>query len=293
MKYFIRIQLIQDKGNYLLTKRFISVILVFFSGFLISCEEKSDLKIEPGNLNTIVVDAIITNEYQYQTIILSRPYPDANGKPAPVTGAAVEIIVEDKEVKFPESELTPGVYLSEYPTAAAIDKIYTLRIKTKETEYEAMAEMIPVIPQYPLEITPSEGETDLYTITWTAPLYNPDDLAMYEVEIDWTHLVDPALTDTLTRARMMHYTLNTIDVSYMIFPQDKEEVFFPAGSILTVKKYSVNSDYGNYLRALLAEAEWQGSIFEDARGNLPTNISNGGLGYFSLCSVVSNTSVVQ
>ena len=97
----------------------------------------------------------------------------------------------------------------------------------------------------------------------------------------------------LTKAKLFFYTFNTIDVSYSVFPQDKEKVYFPKGSKITEKKYSLTNEYAAYLRALLAETEWQGSLFENARDNLPTNISNNGLGYFSICSVISDSLIVQ
>jgi hypothetical protein len=153
--------------------------------------------------------------------------------------------------------------------------------------------MIPVIPSWPLVIVPAGDPDTLRQIQWIAPAYNPDEMAMYQVDVDWSHLPGYDPSDTLTRARLYRYTLNTIDVNYIIFPQDKEEVFFPVGSILIARKFSVNENYGNYLRALLSETEWQGSLFEEIRGNLPTNISNGGLGYFSACSVLADTLIVE
>jgi hypothetical protein len=116
---------------------------------------------------------------------------------------------------------------------------------------------------------------------------------MYEADISWEHIPGFDHPDSVSRVMQKYYTLNTIDVSYVIFPQEKEEVLFPAGSIAIVKKLSLTDEYGAFLRALLAETEWQGSLFEEARGNLPTNISNGGLGYFSACSVIADTLIVQ
>ena len=259
--------------------------------FLFSCEEKTDWDIQPVNLNTIVVEAIITNEYKQQEVKLSKPFSDLNGQAIPVSGAVVAISDDTQEMNFIESAEVPGSYFSEIPVGASIDKTYTLEVHHEGESYSAEAIMVPVIPSWPLQIVPAED--NLREIEWTAPGYDPDDLAMYEVNISWTHLTDTTFADTLTEARMLHYTLNTIDISYVVFPQDKEEVLFPAGSILIVRKYSVTEDYAAYLRALLAETEWQGSLFEDARGNLPTNISNGGLGYFSACSVVADTVIAQ
>jgi len=259
--------------------------------FLFSCEEKTDWDIQPGNLQTIVAEALITNEYKQQEVKLSKPFPDLNGQALPVSGAVVAISDETQVMNFIESAEVPGSYFSEIPIGASIDKTYVLNIYSEGETYTAEAYMVPVIPSWPIQIVPAED--NLREINWTAPGYNPDDLAMYEVIISWTHLTDTIFTDTRTEARMLHYTLNTIDISYVVFPQEKEEVLFPVGSILIVRKYSVTEDYAAYLRALLAETEWQGSLFEDARGNLPTNISNGGFGYFSACSVVADTIVVE
>ncbi|MFW5726204.1 MAG: hypothetical protein ACOCX0_07130, partial [Bacteroidota bacterium] len=65
------------------------------------------------------------------------------------------------------------------------------------------------------------------------------------------------------------------------------------GSVVMFSKYSLNNEYAAYLRALLSETQWQGSLFETARANLPGNISNGGLGYFSACAVIRDTLNVQ
>jgi len=256
-----------------------------------SCEEKTGWEIVPGDLNSVVVDAILTNEMKEQMVKLSRPYNDVNGESVPVSGAEVTVSNGSAEMSFIELPEDPGTYQSEEPVGASIDKIYTITIQTGSKIYSASTGMVPVIASMPLQVIASEN--NLRKINWTAPGYNPDDLAMYEVQISWTHLADSTLNDTVTEARMMHYTLNTIDVSHIVFPQEKEEVLFPAGSILVVRKYSLTEDFAAYLRALLAETEWQGSLFEDARGNLPTNISNGGLGYFSACSVVADTVVVE
>jgi hypothetical protein len=265
--------------------------LVLLIILLPSCEEKTNWEIVQGDLKMVVVDAILTNEVKQQTLKLSKPFGNINGESIPVSGAVVTVSNGTAEMNFAELPENPGTYLGEEPSGASIDKTYTLTVQTGGKVYSASTGMVPVIASMPLQVIAADN--NLRKVNWTAPGYNPDDLAMYEVRISWSHLVDSTLTDTLTEARMMHYTLNTIDVSHIVFPQEKEEVLFPAGSILIVRKYSLTEDFAAYLRALLAETEWQGSLFEDARGNLPTNISNGGLGYFSACSVVADTVVAE
>lgn len=266
-------------------------VIVIAAILLHSCEEKSEHSLANQQINAIVVDAIITNELKPQKIRLSKPFGDPNQDPEPCSGAIVTITVDGLLVPLYESLLEPGLYQTSTPAAATVDKTYHLQIITDDKTYTASTYMVPIAaPNLPaFQFVPDTG---LYKIVWNNPQYNPLEQAMYEAEINWGHL--PAYTnDSLTKARLLYYTLNTIDVSYIIFPQDKEEVYFPYGSIAVLKKYSLNEEYTAYLRALLAETEWQGSIFEDARGNLPTNISNGGLGYFSACSVIADTVVVE
>ena len=267
------------------------IVLLLLSLFT-ACEEKIHWDLETEVVNTIVVDAIITNETKFQQIHLTKPFTNQNDTSVPVSGASVAINTDNFTVLFLESPDNPGYYFSEYPAAGSIDINYELNILYEKKIYTAETYMIPVLPAN-LPTWQYDADKDLYKIQWNVSQYDPNQQAMYEVLISWSHLVDCTLTDTLTMARMLNYTLNTINVNYTIFPQDREEVWFPKNSIALVKKYSVTDEYGDYLRALLAEAEWQGSLFEEARGNFPTNISNGGLGYFSLCSVISDTLIVQ
>lgn len=267
-------------------------IILYLLLVFTACEEKIDWDLKTEQINTIVVDAIITNEVKHQHIHLTKPYTNQNDTAMPVTGAQVYIKTDNFMVLFLESPDNPGHYFSDYPAAGSIDIAYQLNIEFESELYTAETYMIPVLPAN-LPTWERDENTGLYKISWNAPQYHPSEQAMYEAIISWSHLVDTTLTDTLTMAKIMFYTLNTINVSYNIFPQDIEEVWFPKNSIAIVKKYSVTDEYGDYLRALLAEAEWQGSLFEEARGNLPTNISNGGLGYFSACSVISDTLMVE
>jgi hypothetical protein len=268
---------------------------LFFSlGIILlsSCEEKIDWQLPDEYIETVVVEGILTNELKRQEIRLSRPMLTQNDPVIPISGAVIKVQTNDGFAFFEEVPWNPGVYRTESPEAASVDKTYELFVQYDGKEYRATTGMVPVIPA----LNPRwiyDPDKDLYSINWRSAQYAPNQQAMYEAVVTWNHLVDSTITDTLTSARILYYTFSTIDVSYQIFPQDREDVFFPRNSIAIVKKYSLTDDYAAFLRALLAETEWQGSIFEDARGNLPGNISNGGLGYFSACSVIIDTVLVK
>ncbi len=160
-----------------------------------------------------------------------------------------------------------------------------------EKSYNSETTIIPVLPLSPLTYAPVNNNDTLYKISWVAPDYNADTENMYEIKIDWSHLSGYQNADS-TKAKLFYYTFKTLDV-IMLFQPDKEEVFFPKGSIIIERKYSLTDDYAEYLQALNAETVWQGSLFDEARGNLPSNISNGGLGFFAACSVVTDTIIVE
>lgn len=268
------------------------LILGFLVGF-ISCEKKIDWSNSESGVNTLVVDALLTNEFKYQNVRLSLPRNDINDTSAMATGAIVTISDGTNSMNFIESVDIPGNYISEQQVEATVDNNYYLTIVYNSKTYEADTYMVPVYTSNRLQYAPVAGIDSLYEISWIAPEYSTYEQAMYEVLIDWTYLASEVPEDSVTRAKIYHYTLETVDVSYTIFPQEKEKVYFPQYSIIIERKYSLTDEHAAYVRALIAETEWQGSLFEEARGNLPTNISNGGLGFFAASSMIADTMIVQ
>lgn len=271
-----------------ITKASVIVIMLLFA----ACEKKADWELHSEELNTIVVEGILTNEFKQQEIKLSYPVMEMNELPEAVTDANVTVSFGGHEIEFIESNETPGLYLSnvEFRTVENID--YFLDITLDTATYSAETYMVG-IQAFSNPYFHYNSETGLFKLIMSNYQYHPFEQSMYEVIIDWQHIPGYEHPDSVSHAKMLFYVLNTIDVSYIVSPQDTEEVHFPGGSTAIISKYSLNEDYAAYLRALLIETNWQGSIFEGARGNLPTNISNGGLGFFSACAIVRDTLTVQ
>ena len=260
--------------------------------FIVSCEQEIEWDLQPGPENTIVVNARITNEFKVQRIQLSYPVKLMNDLPEPFTGALVKVFWGEDSVSFSESDSIPGIYYSDQAFAAAVNKEYFLTIEKGDISFQAKTYMVPVLP-FNLPFFSYHQNRGLFSLNWNNSQYSPFEQAVYEADITWSHLFTQAPQDSLTKAKLRFYTLNSIDVNYVVFPQNKEEVLMPAGSIAIISKYSLNQEYGAYIRALLSESQWQGSLFETARGNLPGNISNGGFGYFSACAVLTDTLLIN
>jgi len=260
---------------------FITLLLIF-----VSCEKQTDWKLKGKPGDFIVVDGIITDEQKAQCIKISFPVDQLNKTPEPVTGANVIINNEDSVFQLTEIPTNSGNYYTANSFLGLLNKHYTLQIYYKNKVYTAKATMIPAISFSPLRY--SKNSTDeKYHIDWVANAYDADNFAIYEISLDWSALPQyQNINPDSCKAKLYYYTLPTIDVSEVLAP-GKQAISFPVGTIITEKRYSITYEYAEFLRALLLEANWQGGLFDSERSNLPTNLSQGAIGFFGACSVTS------
>ncbi len=253
-----------------------------------SCEEATDWEFQPGENGRLVVESILTDELQRQEVFLSLSYDDLNGTAPSVSGANVQLSDGQNSIDLVEDSNRPGLYLSPIAFAAQKEVDYQLTIDWEGQTYQASSAMVPVLPPSQGFTFRQVGETDSMTINQVPPFYMLNEQAMYAVEIDWSHLTNIAPT----LAQTFYYTFRTIDVSELFRPE-AENLIFPRGSIFRVKKHGLNEEFAAYYRALAIEKEWQGGFYNEVSDNLPTNISNGGLGFFGVCAVWKDSLIVQ
>lgn len=266
-------------------KLFLNIILLSSFVFF-SCEEKTDWNYAPDENGTLVVESIITDQYQNQEVLLSLSRDNINDLQLPASNAEIRLTSKGKSVVFDEILSQPGRYVSEIPFSAKLNQVYQLEINWKEEKYAAQNYMVQVTPLTEISFKP-EG-TDSLSLNFVAQQYSPHEQAMYEIDIDWSHLVN---SDS-AKAKLFYFTFNTIDVNE-IFKPAKDNIKFPKGSVIIEKKYSLNPEMANYFRSMLMEIEWQGGIFDETPSSLPTNISNGGLGLFGVSAVLSDTLIAK
>jgi hypothetical protein len=258
------------------------LILLSFSG----CEKKTNwtLKGQPGNL--IVVDGIITSEIKIQTLKLTFPVSELNAKPAPVTGAILQISDEDSVFHMTELPIGSGMYYSVPPFSASEGKNYTLLIFYGKQVISAKS-VAPPAQVFNFLVYSKNKESGLYNISWVASSFSTGSPAMWEVLLDWSKVPGYQQADsTKNKARMLFYTLSTLDVSE-IFAPSLESVSFPSGTKITETRYSLTPEYAEFIREVLLETQWQGSLFNTTPANVPTNLSAGGAGFFAVCGVSS------
>lgn len=257
-----------------------------------SCEEETSWPLQSGSNDYIVVDGTITSESRIQIIRLTRPVSLPNDLAEPVSGANLIVSSDNEVVQFSEDPGSPGTYLSNVVFAGKAGKEYNLLISIGNSIISAKADMVSGADFIFLRYARQSG-TKLFRIIWVANPFNANRPAMYEILLDWSTVPGYGDLDAdSTHARLIYYSLPTLDVS-QIFAPAMENVRFPPGTLITERRYSITPEHAEYIRALLSETNWQGGLFNSAPSNLPTNLSGNGLGYFAACAVTEKTETAR
>jgi Domain of unknown function (DUF4249) len=257
-------------------------IAIVFLLLITGCEEVVDRTINPGD-KLIVVEGQLTNELTQHTVRLSWSVDDPDDKGAGIAGATVVIMEGATTYSLTESPLEPGEYLTPMMRVVA-GKVYTLHIRYAGQDYFAQDSSVPVEPMPPLEYR-VQGSGYVLTIQKTG-----QDPNYIRHGITWKGT--PRCDGGACQGMIVFYDLKTLDVNEGTRPA-QEEFVFPAGSTVVRRKYSVSPKYRSYLRAVLSETEWRGGPFDVERANAPTNLSNGAIGFFAVCTTVIDSTVVK
>ena len=251
---------------------------------LAGCVKQIDREITGGNTDLIAVDGILTSERKAQTIVLNHPVNKLNDPAVPLSGATVIIHSKDSTWTLAEEPAGSGKYKTPSSFFAVLNKSYTLNIFSGSSVYSAQAYMVPgtAFPQ----LTYARNDKDtLFHIEYVASAFSNTGPAMWEVLLDWTRVPGYQNADTnKCKARLLFYTLPTLDVSE-IFAPVVEQVFFPLGTLITERRYSLAPQHAEFIREMLLETSWQGGLFPTAAANVSTNLSPGAVGFFGVCAV--------
>lgn len=251
---------------------------------LVSCVKETDWTTQGGIENMIVVDGILTSERKTQTITINHPVNDLNGKALPVSGATVVLLTSDSTWQLTENPAGSGRYLTSSTFIALPGKTYTLNIFNGSSVYSAQAGMVPGASFEPLSYLMNEHDS-LYHVEFVASAFSSSSPAMWELLLDWTAVPGYQNADSSAcKARMLFYTLPTLDVSE-IFAPVVEQLSFPKGTVITERRYSLTPQHAGFIRALLLETSWQGGLFPTEAANVQGNLSSGAFGYFGVCAV--------
>lgn len=266
----------------------VNIILpLIFITFLLGCEKSTDWEQQGELTPQLIVEAILTDENIPQEIRLSQSFRNLNDSIPFVTNAIVTVEANGVIYNFTPDTDDLGKYVSVLPFQVINNLEYILNIEWEGETYSASSNLSSVAPMPNISFVPY-NDTDSLELNNFAPIFDFNQQALYEIFVDWSFLTN----EIPNQAQLYFYTFSDVHISEFI-PPPKEDIFFPKGSIIIAKKFGLNDDFANYLKSKVIETDWNGTVFYAAAQNLPTNISNNGLGFFSTCSVLSDTLIAQ
>lgn len=257
-----------------------------------SCVKQVNWDVPGGASNLVAVDGILTNERTTQTIVINHPVNKLNDTALPVSGATVIIHTSDSTWSLTENPSGSGKYQTPSTFMALMNKTYTLNIYSGSSVYSAKASMVAGMTFTQLTYAQNDKDT-LFHIDFVASAFSSTQPTMWEVLLNWSKVPAYLHADSSKcKARLLFYTLPTLDVSE-IFAPVVEQVSFPAGTMITERRYSLAPPHAEFIREMLLETSWQGGLFPTSAANVSTNLSSGAVGFFGVCAVNQLSLVVK
>jgi len=263
--------------------------------FLVACTEEIDFDLNDDGFDRLVVEGFFTDQAKAHQIKLSRTtsYFDEEEVPV-VSGAQVRISNTLGEWTLTEDPPGSGLYYTPSDAAGTVGYDHTLSIEIDGESYKATDHMNPtaVVDSAAVEWVPVEGEED-FNGYWAVNMWTTE-RAGTEDFYRWRTLIN-GVTDGDTIA-FSSYT-NDIGFDGAVLEGFTVEGFsedaMQIGDTISVEQHGISEAYYLMLQGTFEQTEVQGGLFDPPPANIPTNVSNGGLGFFSASAVSEFTLVIE
>jgi len=271
--------------------------------FAVACKEDIDLKLK-DSAPRFVVDGRITTDTTTHVVRLTMSADYFSNKTVPaVSGATVTIDDGQQVLQLVESDEEPGFYLTPSDYFGLPGRTYKLKIEDVDTNndgqseiYEAQSTLQPVN-----DIDSIDYEYDDVNKVWKVFLYAQDipdreDYYMWAVAKN-DSLVSDQYSELVTTSDEFFDGNYAKRVWVQSIEEEDEDgdvkITIKEGDWIKLYMGGVTLKFHEYLEAVDEETGFKNPMFSGPPANVPTNISNGALGYFTAYSVVSDSIQVQ
>jgi hypothetical protein len=274
--------------------------ILFFFIILSACTERIEIETDDSP-PVVVIYGVLTDELKSQEVKISRSSPYFDDEPNKgISGANVTVRSSDDEVYlFRESNKIQGLYYSQERFSAKEGIVYSLTVEVDfdkngvPDKYEAETTIFPVPTIDSLTIEPVElfGHKNylLYVHAQDPPEKN-----FYLFHVFYNDsLVTGQITefvvsdDRLFNNQYMKgdiYLFDDDDVSeWETGPEEnrKNPFYLKPGDTVSVEFSAISEGYFNFINQCQREKKGENPMFGGPASNIDTNISNGGVGYFT------------
>ena len=270
---------------------FASIIYLSIS----SCTEIVELDLNSDNLTRLVVEGTLTNELKIHQVKLTgvRDY-FVNQPASPELGAVVTIANEDTVFNLIDID-NNGLYKTDKALAGVAGKTYLLNIELSNGElYTAESYLKPIFPmdsiRYEYRKSDNPFDEDLYYLinVFVQEPSSIGDFYQWELYIDGIHE-----SDTLRKKSFVSDEF--INGSYLanapIYQIDESKIVNDT-SVIKLQMLSISKEEYDFKIAILLETDFSNAGFKGAPANIPSNVSNGALGFFSASAVTEDVLLI-
>jgi hypothetical protein len=272
-------------------KKFLNIGLTTIASLWIftSCTERIDIDL--GTTYTrFVVDGVITSDTMAHYVKLSKSIDYYSETAVPgVSDATVTIDDGFETILLQESDSVPGLYLTPDDYFGVPGRTYKLNIELQEgingeTSYSASSLLNPVAPVDSIDVVYKEEWE-----AWELQLYATDPTSVNFYMFD-VYKNDTLLTDTINEVGISddkyfngNFTYGA--PVYYFVKGNPDEVVHPGDTII-LRMAGITEEYYNFVVDVMNETfEFRNPLFSGPPANISTNISNGGMGFFTAYAV--------
>jgi len=260
-----------------------------------SCTEDIPFDLNEEGFDRVVVEGFITNQAKAHEVKLSRTTSFFNEEAAPaISDAVVTISNSVASWTLTESPIGSGLYYTPADVAGTVGLDHTLRIEVDGQVYEATDLMNPVATVDSVDVEfMLDGATEVEDGYWAVRLWTTepgDRVDFYR----WRTLINGVTDgDSISYASFgddVLYNGTTLE-GYIIEGYGYESM--QVGDSITLEQHAISEAYFEMLLATNDQTNNHGNLFSPPPANIPTNVSNGALGFFSASGVSSKSTVID
>lgn len=277
-------------------------VIIVLLALLPACTEEIDMDLKSGGPK-LIVDGILTDRYADHFVTLSVSSDFFNNEPNPaVSNANVTLSDGELEISLDEIGGSPGVYLIPKSYRGIYGKTYTLRISGVDVDadgveesYEASNTLKPVTD---IDGVGLKWSTDQGVKTWEVLLYakEPEETVNFYAFVVYVNgeLITPKISETEC-IKDKFFNGNNVDGAWVQSVEEEDsdgevtDHVLKLGDWVKLEMQEINEDYYYFIDAVHLETGIQVPLFSGPPANVPTNVSNGGVGFFRTYSVTQDS----
>ena len=242
--------------------------------------------------NRLVVEGSITSEQKQHKVKLSRTSNYFSNQPAKREIGAIVSITDGENIFYLTDKNDEGIYLTDENVRGVSGNTYFLNIELKNGETffsESYLKPVSEIDSLKYEYKKSEmpfSEKYFYYIYLFAQEPNTlGDCYQWELFIDGVHR-----SDTLRRKYFVSDEgVNGAYIRKLPIYEISEDKFFNDTTMVKIQMLSISKEEYDFKFALMMETDYASAGFKGPPANIPSNISNGALGFFSASDVAEDS----